>query len=393
MKITLSYSGGTSRGVQLAREFDKRGMLHEFYIPAYHPVIDLISHTLRPRSMEMDLHKVRANPFIKYFRGLMSRTRKLRGAKPSERYLVTNLIDQWVSSSLHSGADVLLVESQIALNSIFRAKQLGMVTILDRTNSHILYQSQVIDEELQSLGVSWKINSQRVIDKSLKEYAEADYIFTLSSYVTRTFLANGIPIRKIRQVPSGIDLSRFNPSQKKDNIFRVIYCGALQGKKGTHYLLRAFAELNLPNSELWLIGNPLDDMLPILKRYQDKYTALGQIPNTQLAQYYSQGSVFVLPSLEEGLAKVMIEAMACGLPVIATTNTGAEDVVREGVDGFVVPIRDVDSLKEKIQFMYENPIARQQMGQNAITRAHSEFTLEKYIERLLLALLDIKRTV
>ena len=188
------------------------------------------------------------------------------------------------------------------------------------------------------------------------------------------------------KVPSGIDLGPFCPVPKQDKIFRVIFCGAIQNKKGVHYLLEAFGSLNLPNSELWLIGKVFEDMGSVLRKYAGMYRLLGSLPNSDLARYYSQGSVFVLPSLEEGLAKVMLEAMACGLPVVATTNTGAADVVREGLDGYIVPIRDVASLREKIAYLYENPEHRLAMRQNAIARVYAEFTIEKYFERLIVAL-------
>ena len=105
-----------------------------------------------------------------------------------------------------------------------------------------------------------------------------------------------------------------------------------------------------------------------------------------------EADLFVLPSLEEGLARVMLEAMGCGLPIVATTNTGATDVVREGVEGFVVPIRDVEALREKIAYLYENPERREAMGRDALARVHAEFTLEKYFERMGRALENIVKT-
>ena len=98
---------------------------------------------------------------------------------------------------------------------------------------------------------------------------------------------------------------------------------------------------------------------------------LAVIPRTKLYRYYSQGSVFVIASLEEGLALVQAQAMACGLPVIATTNTGAEDLFTDGVEGFIVPIRDPEAIREKVIYLYEHPEVRQEMAQAALQRVKS----------------------
>jgi len=380
VKLTLSYSGGTTRGQQLAREFSRRGWLHEFHQPS--------ARTLK--SGEIEAGRLVTNRAVVLFQALLARTRRLRRAKPSERFLACDVIDRSVARRLRPGADMMLAESQIALSSILRARELGMITAIDRTNSHIEYQNEVWGEENRKFGLKWTPNSPRVIERGLREYDEADFIFVLSSYVEKTFLDRGVPARKLVKVPSGIDLGPFRPLPKEDKKFRVIFCGAIQNKKGVHYLLEAFRSLNLPNSELWLIGTVIEDMRPVLERFAGSYRLLGHLPNSDLARHYSQGSVFVLPSLEEGLAKVMLEAMACGLPVVATTNTGAADVIREGTDGFVVPIRDVTALQEKIAFLYENPDHCDAMGQNARARVHAEFTIEQYFKRLTDALQTIK---
>ena len=83
-------------------------------------------------------------------------------------------------------------------------------------------------------------------------------------------------------------------------------------------------------------------------------------------------------SIEEGFAMVMPQAMACGLPIICTSNTGGEDIVRDGIDGFIIPIRDVEALKEKILFMYKNPERRREMGESARLRVQSGFSWDNY---------------
>ena len=96
---------------------------------------------------------------------------------------------------------------------------------------------------------------------------------------------------------------------------------------------------------------------------------------------YGQADVFVLPSLEEGLAMVQPQAMACALPVIHTFSTGGSNIVRDGVDGFCIKEGDVSSLQEKMLWCYENREATRQMGLNAAQQVESEFSWESYGRR------------
>ena len=84
-----------------------------------------------------------------------------------------------------------------------------------------------------------------------------------------------------------------------------------------------------------------------------------------------QGSVLVLPSIEEGLGRVQVQAMACGLPVIATTHTGADDVLTDGREGFIVPIRDSRAIRDRLEWMIAHPAERQRMADAALARVAS----------------------
>ncbi|HIE58654.1 MAG TPA: glycosyltransferase, partial [Hydrogenothermaceae bacterium] len=105
-------------------------------------------------------------------------------------------------------------------------------------------------------------------------------------------------------------------------------------------------------------------------------------PQNELYKYYSQGSIFVLPSLEEGFAMVQFQAMACGLPLICTTNTGGEDLItKNGEEGFVIPIRNVEAIKEKILYLYNNQNICKDMGQKAKKKIEKGFSWDDYGNR------------
>jgi glycosyltransferase involved in cell wall biosynthesis len=103
----------------------------------------------------------------------------------------------------------------------------------------------------------------------------------------------------------------------------------------------------------------------------------------ELPELYNRASVVVFPSLNDGFGLVILEAMACRVPVIATENTGGPDVIRDGVDGFIIPIRDVEALKERLLWLYEHRDACREMGVNARKRVEENFTVRHYGERLM----------
>lgn len=294
--------------------------------------------------------------------------------------------DQAAQHHLSSGSDLFVGWSSSCLYSLQRAKELGALTIVERGSSHMAYQTQILKEEYELWGLKFTATHPQVYQRELQEYSQADRISIPSLFVKRTFIELGIPESKLIHVPYGTSLTEFYPVPKQDNIFRVIHCGGITLRKGVQYLLQAFYELNLPDTELWLVGSLAPEIEPFLAQYQRGNIVLkGKQPQNQLRWFYSQCSVFCLASLEEGLAMVQAQAMACGLPIIHTTNTGGEDIVRDGMDGFCVPIRDVEVLKEKILFFYENPERQLEMGNNALQQARQSLTWDDYGKKIVAA--------
>jgi glycosyltransferase involved in cell wall biosynthesis len=161
-----------------------------------------------------------------------------------------------------------------------------------------------------------------------------------------------VPESKLLQVPYGVDLREFRPLPRTVLGFRAIYVGALSLRKGIPYLLEAAKRAEV---DLWLVGPRHSEAEPFLREYAGCYEHKGTVPQARLLGYYAQADVFVIASLEEGLAMVIPQALACGLPVICTANSGGEDLVRDGVNGFVVPIRDPDALAERLAELRGDP--------------------------------------
>ena len=286
--------------------------------------------------------------------------------------------DDWTARSLEP-CDVFHCVSLFGLKSHRVAKQrYGALTVCDRGSSHILFQDEILAEEYARWRILYRLVNRGVVERELGEYEICDLVAVPSEFVWRTFIEKGVPEKKLVKLPFGVDLELFRPIAKQDKVFRVIYVGNLTLRKGLPYLLEATAAPGAPPLELWLIGSVDPDIKPLLAKYKGRFRYMGVIARPELYKYYSQGSVFVLASIEEGLALVQAQAMACGLPVIATTNTGAEDLFSDGVEGFIVPIRSPEAIREKIVFLYEHPAIRDEMAEAAKLRVSSLRGWDRY---------------
>ncbi len=280
----------------------------------------------------------------------------LSGIARALNWTAAETFDRWVASQLRP-CDVLVANESNGRHSYQRARKLGAKLVCNCGQGHVEFVRETLQEEYRRWDAHFPDYDRRSLEKRLQEYGEADLITVLSNFAQNTFLDRGVPQLKLAVVRPAADLSRFHSSPKRDRIFRVLFVGTLGIRKGLGYLLEALSDLRLSDFELLLIGGLSAEAKSLLARFRDRvpFRVIGFVPRTQLYRYYSQGSVLVLPSLVEGLAGVMAQAMACGLPVIATPNAGAADLYAHGVEGCIVPTRDVAAIREKVLLLYENP--------------------------------------
>jgi glycosyltransferase involved in cell wall biosynthesis len=374
--ITISVLGRFHL-FHLAKQLQDHNFLGRL-ITSY-PKFEAAKYGIRPDKVDsLLIHEIHNRVWRKIHR--------FTGSIFNPQYLIFECFDRQAARHLLPGSDIFVGLSGCCLYSLRRARQMGAKTVLERGSTHMLYQRAILEEEYARFGLKATVVHPRVVERELQEYQEADFISVPSQFVKGTFLQYGIPEAKLIQIPYGVNLTHFYPIPKEDATFRIIHCANLSLRKGVPYLLQAFAELQLRDAELWLIGAVTDEVRPSLSRYASLAVVMkGEFPENELYKYLSQGSVFCLASIEEGLAMVQPMAMACGLPVICTTNTGGADIVRDGQDGFIVPIRDVAALKEKILYFYEHREACQAMGESARRRVQSGFTWADHAKKMIAA--------
>jgi glycosyltransferase involved in cell wall biosynthesis len=162
----------------------------------------------------------------------------------------------------------------------------------------------------------------------------------------------------------------------------VLFVGSACLRKGVHYLVRAYEQLKLANAELVLAGTVAPEMETFLRKHASSFRHLGDIPKVELYGVYSQASVLVLPSIADAYPLVALEALACGLPVIISENTGTKDLITDGKEGFVVPIRDEEAIQDRLLRLYSDPERLAEMSQ-AASRKSPACGWDVYMDRAL----------
>lgn len=291
-------------------------------------------------------------------------------------------------SARHIGSpDLLLAWTQVALESLRRARREGVPTLLEPSMNHIRHFDETLRTERLRWGKGIGLNSDFtsvVRARMLAEYEAADHISVFSSFSRRTFEAYGVPSSKLHTVPLGIDHARFALRDGRNpGPLRVLFVGRIEVMKGIQYLLEALRLLPALPIEVRVIGHVARDMPPLLATLEDpRVTYQPAVVNRELPAIYRDADVLVFPSVNDSFGLVMLEAMASGMPVIASEQTGAEDVMREGVDGFIVPTRDAEAIAEKIELLAQDPEQTLAMGRAARARVEQHFTLAHYASRL-----------
>lgn len=375
MRVIYSIGGCTFAGpgigqtaYQGARAFFRQGVLKKLIVADF-------------GKSEIPDHLIETVP-VKT-RGL----RRLIG-EPRANWVKDSWFDFWAASRVDK-CDIFHGWAGMSLRSLKKAKELDAVTVLQRASSHILNQNRLLKEEYEQWGIKYLPILPKIIERQLQEYKTTDYVLVPSEFAKTSFIAQEFPRERLLLVPFGVDDEEAKIKNEKlkgsdkNSKFKVLFVGQIGLRKGIFYLLQAWKELNLKKDELILVGN-VEKIFKkkVLPRFSDlqniRFTGF-QDPTP----YYQSADVFVFPSIEEGSALATYEALGYGLPVITTFNSGS--VVRDGLEGFIVPIRDVKILKEKILQLHEDSALRQKLSEGAIQRAklfswynHGENLVKKY---------------
>ncbi|MGH6859949.1 MAG: glycosyltransferase family 4 protein [Phyllobacterium sp.] len=290
------------------------------------------------------------------------------------------------SRGFHDAAG-LYAFSGDALEQMRAAKQQGMWTAVEQ----MIAPRDVVEELLvgeQKSFPHWAASHaddpfvDAFANRERAEWALADIIVCPSEFVRRNVVERGGRAERCVVVPYGID-PKFPPAggMRAQGPLRVLTVGEVGRRKGSPYIVEAARSLG--RSAEFRMAGPTN-LSADVKAELSRHVALrGIVPRAEMAREYAWADVFLLPSICEGSATAIYEALGAGLPVICTENAGS--VVRNGIDGFIVPIRDSEAIARALSTFIANPGLRLAMAESAVERA-AEFTVKRYGERLLEAL-------
>src|SRR5579885_2143546 len=206
----------------------------------------------------------------------------------------------------------------------------------------------------------------------------ADHWLTASSFTRNTLCEAGIPAARIHVIPYGTDFHRFSPApggnRWQSGPLRLLFVGKGQ-RKGIKYLLDAVDRLPAGKVELNMCASVAETGL--IRNRRQSIHVRGFVSDEELVNTYRAAHVFVLPSLAEGFGHVLLEAMACGLPIIGTTHTATPDLIADGQEGFIIEPADTDAVASRIDYFLRNPSRVQSMGDAARSRAEN-FTWSRF---------------
>lgn len=256
-------------------------------------------------------------------------------------------------------------------------KDKGGRCVLRQVNAHGAIVQKVLTTQLQkypeqSTNYSRLLMAgvEEVTRRKIEEYRLADLIVVNSSYVRETFLVSGVERSKVVAIPTGCpDIVCFHRNDmRQGQRVRFLFAGSLSLRKGIQYLLEAWHKLHVGSTaELWLAG---DNSTSSVNIQGPDVRYLGHLSRAQLKQRMEEADVFVLPSLCEGLAHSVLEALSCGLPIITTHESGASGFISSH-NGFVVPSADAEALAAAMHYCIENPSLLGSMGEESLRIATS----------------------
>ncbi|MBI3652545.1 MAG: glycosyltransferase family 4 protein [Acidobacteria bacterium] len=396
-EIIVAYSG-VHQAYQLALAAHEAGALARFYCSLYASAGKwggrlahlLGAETLRNRRVEgLPPSVAQEYPWPFLWQQLRH---QLGRAQPHDWEQANFQFDHWVAGRLANGNGKIFVGVETCAAESFQvAHAQGRICLLDCPQVHPKFLTEALTTAANHVGLSWqvKFDSDEMLRRKEIEFALADYLLTLSELHTRSYVENGIAPERIIEIPLWADPTMWFPATPAaphpHEALRVLFVGGINLRKGIPYLLEAGRRCR-GKIELRLVGTPAPELQEILAAHQGEYTLVPTLTKTALRAMYWDADVLVLPSIVDSFGFVAMEAMACGVPVIASENCGVP--VPEAT--WRVPIMNSEALTQRLNYYAANRdwLARDAEVAQQFAR---QFTPERYrgeIKKLYERLLD-----
>ena len=302
-------------------------------------------------------------------------------------YFFSYLYDSWLQKELRLRSyDVIHSIIGFGIKGFQHASSKSALKVVDCPNTHPVTLSGFWQREcdLWCPGENVPIPG-RFFRRMTQELEIADMILCPSVFVKETMLLNGIPESKCFVNPFGVDSQLFKSRSIIPTTPKFICVGTICLRKGHQYLFRAFELMKkvIPNAELICVGDYKRDFKMEKPRWHGSFTHIPHVDHSTLAGLLQNSTAFVFPSQEEGFARVISEAMGAGLPIIASHESGATTLVRDGIEGLIVRGRDPQHIADAMIQVFLDPELNREMGEAAHKKGAAKNTWQDYGDRLL----------
>lgn len=301
----------------------------------------------------------------------------------------------------HVDAVITYDDSSPLLFEILEREAPHILRIMDMSSANLLYLKNIYEHDMElapsfaermrrERSICW---DQDVLDRAEREIKATQKFLVPSEFVSRSLAYSGVKSEQLLRCPYGVDIAQFSPKEYKDDLYiknrampyrqrplHFIYVGGVKELKGISYLLEAFREIPVELADLTVVGNYCENDTDT-RPYQGIVKFTGSILHSYVAEELKKADVFVFASLGEGLSLSTLEAAACGLPLIVTENSGVNDEMTDGVEGFVIPIQSKKAIQDKVYWFIEHPEMIHRMGEAAKLFAQ-KYTWEAYYKKV-----------
>lgn len=398
-KVLIAHPTGNMNVRQNALALAEVGMLAEFWtclnfdVSAFpwnrFPVS--FKQKLGRRSFDLKSEvQIRTSPWREMGRHMMSATGLSWGLEPVTGVLsvdaVYRALDRKVAKRLcqKNGVEMVFASEDGALETFKAAKKLGKRCVYELPIGYWKAAREVLEFEAERLP-EWAITITGNSDPAAKlkrkddELALADAVLVASRFTKETLAKAPVCPTNVLVLPYAAEVSESEEGLRaalgkgllqrdeealKPRKLRVLYVGSLTQRKGLSYLFEAMEQL-AGGAELTMIGRPARSGCRPLEAALMRHRWIPSLPHAGILEEMRRHDVLVLPSLFEGFGLVLVEALSQGLPIIATNHTGAPDIIEDGREGFIVPIRSSESIAEKLERLQQDPERLEKMRMNA----------------------------
>lgn len=334
------------------------------------PLRERVAGELRRRQVPASLNGAQVQSVATAHELVNVVARRLRVPDRAVRYLADwrdAAFDAAVAREVAASLSGVLVAYAAARNTIEAASRMGIRSLLDYPVAHHAFDEALLQEEQRlvpeyAATMQFHQPSEARKRRLTDELTRTDSVLGLSEFHRRTFIESGVPEEKVVAGPLfGVDADSFHPREPFERPhFRVLFAGQITQRKGVSYVVEGFRRAGLAKAELLLLGRPYGGAAPW--RAVTGVRHIDMVAPWDTPAHYRSADVFVLPAISDACPRAVLEAMASGIPVIVSENTGTADAVVEGESGYVVPIRDADAIAERLVELHRDPDLRLRMG-------------------------------